>query len=108
MGGIQHIICSATMTINKLGRVTPRQSKYLAKKKKTLDDVESTLDALCRTLLFRSKHPKVIDLTDETNQAALTMIDGVVDLSNMPKTLSERLARCKAEEKDLYAYYYLQ
>ena len=24
MGGIQHIICSATMTINKLGRVTPR------------------------------------------------------------------------------------
>ena len=36
------------------------------------------------------------------------MVDGVVDLSNMPKTLTERLARCKSEEKDLYAYYYLQ
>jgi ATP-dependent RNA helicase DDX24/MAK5 len=25
MGGIQHIICSATLTIDNKGRVTPRQ-----------------------------------------------------------------------------------
>ena len=80
----------------------------LAKRKQTLDDVESTLDALCRTLRFRSKQPKVIDLTDENNEAALGMVEGTVDLSNMPKTLTEQLARCKTEEKDLYLYYYLQ
>jgi hypothetical protein len=26
-GGIQHIICSATLTIDKAGRVTPRSAK---------------------------------------------------------------------------------
>ena len=63
MGGIQHIICSATMTINKLGRVTPRMSKIMQKKGLSLDDMESTIDALCRILRFRSKNPKIIDLT---------------------------------------------
>ena len=33
---------------------------------------------------------------------------GAVDLSNMPKTLTELVTRCKIEEKDLYLYYYLQ
>ena len=31
MGGIQHIICSATMTIDNTGRVTPKQTKKLKK-----------------------------------------------------------------------------
>jgi hypothetical protein len=31
MGGIQHIICSATMTIDNTGRVTPKQVKKLKK-----------------------------------------------------------------------------
>ena len=31
MGGIQHIICSATLTINNQGRITPRQQKLLKK-----------------------------------------------------------------------------
>jgi hypothetical protein len=52
------------------------------------------LDALCETLKFRSKHPKVIDLTIE-------------EKSSMPETLSEYMVRCKNEEKDLYLYYFL-
>ena len=32
VGGIQHIICSATLTIDKRGRITPRQQKMLKKK----------------------------------------------------------------------------
>ena len=35
MGGIQHIICSATMTIDNKGRLTPRQEAY--NKKKNID-----------------------------------------------------------------------
>jgi ATP-dependent RNA helicase DDX24/MAK5 len=31
MGGIQHIICSATMTIDNSGRITPKQTKKLKK-----------------------------------------------------------------------------
>jgi len=31
MGGIQHIICSATMTIDNTGRITPKQVKKLKK-----------------------------------------------------------------------------
>jgi hypothetical protein len=55
------------MTIDNKGRITPRQEKQM-KKKKNLDvmlDTKSTLDALCETLRFRSKNPKVIDLTKE-------------------------------------------
>jgi hypothetical protein len=33
MGGIQHIVCSATMTIDNKGRITPRQEKQMKKKK---------------------------------------------------------------------------
>ena len=69
MGGIQHIVCSATMTIDNKGRITPRQEKQM-KKKKNVDmilDTKSTLEALCETLRFRSKNPKVIDLTQEEN-----------------------------------------
>ena len=31
-GGIQHIVCSATMTIDNKGRITPRQQKALKKR----------------------------------------------------------------------------
>jgi len=65
IGGIQHIICSATMTIDGSGRITPRQQKILKKKKILASDQKSTLDQLCQTLKFRSKNPKVIDLTED-------------------------------------------
>jgi hypothetical protein len=55
----------------------------------------STLDALCETLKFRSKHPKVIDLTIEEKSSGLS------------DTLTEYMVRCKNEEKDLYLYYFL-
>lgn len=54
--------------------------------------MQSTLDELCKILKFRSKHPKVIDLTEE---------------ERMPDTLEEKVVRCKKEEKDLFMYYYL-
>ena len=54
--------------------------------------MQSTLDELCKILRFRSKNPKVIDLTEE---------------DRMPDTLAEKVVRCKKEEKDLYMYYYL-
>ena len=54
--------------------------------------MQSTLDELCKLLKFRSRHPKVIDLTEE---------------EKMPETLVEKAVRCKKEEKDLYMYYYL-
>mmetsp|Transcript_33627 Transcript_33627/g.51853 ORF Transcript_33627/g.51853 Transcript_33627/m.51853 type:complete len:162 (+) Transcript_33627:983-1468(+) len=95
IGGIQHIICSATMTIDNKGRITPRQQKIMKKKKILVKDQISTLDKLCQTLKFRSKNPKVIDLTED-------------DDGQMPETLHEQAVRCKAEEKDLYLYYYLQ
>jgi len=65
MGGIQHIICSATMTIDNRGRVTPVSQKLMKKKGEKLRDKQSTLDALCELLKFRSKNPKVIDLTGD-------------------------------------------
>ena len=43
-------------------------------------------------LKFRSKNPKIIDLTEE---------------ERMPDTLEEMAIRCAVEEKDLYLYYYL-
>jgi len=111
IGGIQHIICSATLTIDKRGRITPRQQKLLKKKqqkertkelagKKSFkskhqdndEKEQSALDDLCRILKFRSKQPKVIDLTEE---------------ARIPETLTEKVVRCKKEEKDLYMYYYM-
>lgn len=56
------------------------------------DESATALDALCKTLRFRSKTPKVIDLTEE---------------DRMPDQLVEKAFRCKKEEKDLYMYYYL-
>ena len=53
---------------------------------------QNTLDELCKILKFRSKTPKVIDLTDDVR---------------MPSTLLEKAIRCTKEEKDLYMYYYL-
>ena len=44
-------------------------------------------------LKFRSKNPKIIDLTSD---------------ERMPDTLEERAIRCSIDEKDLYLYYYLQ
>jgi hypothetical protein len=103
MGGIQHIICSATMTIDNTGRITPKQVKKLKKQgmyaqKQTVD----TLELLCKTLKFRSKSPKVIDLT-----GALEGVEGGNN-QRMPDTLTERAIRCKKEEKDLYSYYFLR
>jgi len=66
-------------------------------KKKGIDfKVESTLDALCETLKFRSKNPKIIDLTENSQGA-----------QSMPDTLKEFAIKCKIEEKDLYLYYFL-
>ena len=102
MGGIQHIICSATMTIDNTGRITPKQVKKLKKQgmyaqKQTVD----TLEMLCKTLKFRSKNPKVIDLTSAGEP-------GEGGVQRMPDTLTERAIRCKKEEKDLYSYYFLR
>ena len=110
-GGIQHIICSATLTIDKQGRITPRQAKADKKRKikQKADSVSkgkkmkkhlveedqnlNTIEELCKVLKFRSKNPKIIDLTEE---------------ERMPDTLTEKAIRCAIEEKDLYLYYYLQ
>ena len=35
----------------------------------------STLEALCNTLRFRSKNPKVIDLTDEDQKMPDTLVE---------------------------------
>ena len=50
------------------------------------------MDNLCQIVRFRSKNPKIIDLTEE---------------ERMPDTLIEKVVRCKKEEKDLYMFYYL-
>ena len=50
------------------------------------------MDDLCQIVRFRSKNPKIIDLTEE---------------ERMPDTLTEKVVRCKKEEKDLYMFYYL-
>jgi hypothetical protein len=54
-------------------------------KKKKIDekDTKSTLEALCETLKFRSKNPKVIDLTVEA------------DAGKMPASLTEQVVRCR-------------
>ena len=62
-------------------------------KKQDVDELElNTIEELCKVLKFRSKNPKVIDLTEE---------------ERMPDTLDEKAVRCSVEEKDLYLYYYL-
>lgn len=98
MGGIQHIICSATMTIDTTGRITPKMMKKL--KKSGLDQKQTvdTLTQLCKTLKFRSKTPKVIDLTEANEEGS----------QRMPDTLKELAIRCKKEEKDLHTYYFLR
>lgn len=55
----------------------------------------STIDEMAKILKFRSKNPKVIDLT------------GGDDEGRMPATLEENAVRCSKEEKDLYMFYYL-
>ena len=64
---------------------------------KTIDTVE----LLCKTLRFRSKTPKVVDLTGEGDEEG-------GNNKRMPDTLTERAIRCKKEEKDLYTYYFLR
>lgn len=97
MGGIQHIICSATMTIDNSGRITPKMQKKMKKEgiRKPVEKID-TLAQLCKTLRFRSKTPKVIDLTDNSEN------------QRMPETLAERAIRCKPDEKDLFTYYFLR
>jgi len=67
VGGIQHIICSATLTIDKKGRITPRSAKIERRKQLKVksgqkkrddnpkDEIQSTLDQMCEILRFRSK-----------------------------------------------------
>ena len=62
--------------------------------KKPSDEKISTVDDLCKMLKFRSRNPKVIDLTANEDE-------------RMPETLNELAVRCKKEEKDLFMYYYL-
>ena len=64
------------------------------KKTKQFEDKQSanTMDDLCQIVRFRSKNPKIIDLTEE---------------ERMPDTLIEKVVRCKKEEKDLYMFYHL-
>ncbi|CDW75544.1 atp-dependent rna helicase ddx24 [Stylonychia lemnae] len=93
MGGIQHIICSATMTIDPSGRITPKKAKKLKKQGHNKQESINTLEQLCKTLRFRSKQPKVIDLTEE---------------ERMPATLKEYAIKCEQKEKDLYVYYFLR
>jgi len=98
------------LTIDKQGRVTPRQQKQAKKDKKKKDKRDksakkggkhdkaekeelNTIGELCNVLKFRSKNPKIIDLTD---------------MERMPDTLEEKAIRCEVDEKDLYLYYYLQ
>jgi ATP-dependent RNA helicase DDX24/MAK5 len=104
------------MTIDEKGRMTPRsveKSKRLKLKEKTggrikggkkkkdekdskekeLSVMEKSFAALCQVVKFRSKNPKIIDLTEE---------------ARMPSTLNELAVRCTKEEKDLYMYYYLR
>lgn len=97
MGGIQHIICSATMTIDNQGRLTPRQLKK-KKQKVVAKEAATTLDNLCKTIRFKSKNPKIIDLTENDEDRS----------HRLPDTLEEIALRCKVEEKDLYLHYYLQ
>ena len=65
----------------------------MGKKGKYVEEELNTIEELCKVLKFRSKNPKIIDLTEE---------------ERMPETLEERAVRCDVEEKDLYLYYYLQ
>jgi ATP-dependent RNA helicase DDX24/MAK5 len=81
------------MTIDSSGRMTPKKAKKLKKTGYTEKDKVNTMDMLCKALKFRSKFPKVIDLTEE---------------DRMPDTLHEEAIRCKKEEKDLITYYYLK
>lgn len=97
MGGIQHIICSATMTIDNQGRITPRQLKKKKKQNFANKEGTSTLDNLCKTIRFKSKNPKIIDLTENEESKS----------HKLPDTLEEIALRCKVEEKDLYLHYYL-
>ena len=84
------------MTIDNTGRITPKKSKKMKKQGVKKVETVDTLEQLCKTLRFRSKTPKVIDLT-ETDHS-----------QRMPDTLTEKAIRCKPDEKDLYAYYFLR
>jgi ATP-dependent RNA helicase DDX24/MAK5 len=55
--------------------------------------MQNSIEALCKILRFRSKNPKVIDLTAE---------------EKLPETLKEHAIKCNKEEKDLFMYYYIQ
>lgn len=69
--------------------------KGLISKDKVQAAPVSTIEEMSKILKFRSKNPKVIDLT------------GGDDESRMPDTLMEQAVRCSKEEKDLYMYYYM-
>ena len=59
---------------------------------KEISEKTNTIEEMGKILKFRSKQPKVIDLTTE---------------ERMPETLSEYAFKCTKEDKDLYLYYFL-
>ena len=77
---------------NALGKLDKKKTAKFNKQADDENAEQNTLDELCKILKFRSKTPKVIDLTDDVR---------------MPSTLLEKAIRCTKEEKDLYMYYYL-
>ena len=89
------------MTIDNSGRVTPRQLKRLKKQGLQKPQTTDAVEQLCKTLRFRSKTPKIVDLTGENEEEGGSK-------QRMPDTLLERAIRCKKEEKDLYTYYFLR
>jgi len=76
--------------------VTPRgvekEKRLKLMKKGKVDPAQTSIEELCKLLRFRSKNPKVIDLTTE---------------EKLPQTLVEKAIKCSKEEKDLFMYYYL-
>ena len=86
-------MCSATLTMDKSGRLHSRKKDKKKKKEKGDEGESEMLDQLCLTLKFKSRKPKVIDLTAT---------------EKMPSQLQETFVRCRDDEKDLYLLYFLQ
>lgn len=89
MEGIQTIVCSATLTLDGKGRI--RNAKK--KSKKEGEENFDALETICNKLRFKTKQPKVINLTNEMK---------------LPSKLVETYHRCQTVEKDLYTFYFLQ
>jgi hypothetical protein len=91
------------LTIDPKGRVTPRKMKKDAKEKKKQQsqqsqrnkvavkkEILSTMESFAALLKFRTKTPKIIDLTANDNE--LNENGG-----RLPSTLVENAIHCKSE-----------